>query len=50
MGESAQAQLVAEGKLNPEIARTADWADSAAVLLDVMERRVRGTAVLTISH
>ena len=41
-------RLVADGRLHPEIGRTADWADTAAVLADVYDRRVRGNAVLTV--
>jgi len=42
--------LVAAGKLHPEVGRTADWADTASILADVVERRVRGNAVLTITR
>jgi NADPH:quinone reductase-like Zn-dependent oxidoreductase len=41
-------RLVADGRLHPEIGRTADWADTAAVLVDLRERRIRGNAVLRI--
>ncbi|MCD0447284.1 zinc-binding dehydrogenase [Glycomyces sp. A-F 0318] len=40
--------LVATGRLHPEIGRTADWSDTAAVLVDLRERRIRGNAVLTV--
>ncbi|ROO88405.1 NADPH:quinone reductase-like Zn-dependent oxidoreductase [Actinocorallia herbida] len=40
-------RLVAEGRLHPEIGRTDDWSDSARVLVDLRERRIRGKAVLT---
>ncbi|MFE6101836.1 zinc-binding dehydrogenase [Streptomyces laurentii] len=39
-------RLVAQGRLHPEIGRTADWAETAAVLVDLRERRIRGKAVL----
>ncbi|MDI2125819.1 zinc-binding dehydrogenase [Yinghuangia seranimata] len=42
-------RLVAEGRLHPEIGRVADWADTAAVLTDLRDRRVRGKAVLTVA-
>jgi NADPH2:quinone reductase len=42
--------LVATGKLHPEVGRTGDWADTASILTDVVERRVRGNAVLTITR
>ena len=41
-------RLVASGQLHPEIGRVADWADTAATLTDLRERRIRGNAVLTI--
>jgi NADPH:quinone reductase-like Zn-dependent oxidoreductase len=41
-------RLVAGGRLHPEIGRTADWADTATILTDLRERRVRGNAVLTL--
>ncbi|MFE3450952.1 zinc-binding dehydrogenase [Nonomuraea sp. NPDC059194] len=40
--------LVGSGRLHPEIGRVADWADTATVLVDLRERRVRGKAVLTV--
>ncbi|MBO2460062.1 zinc-binding dehydrogenase [Actinomadura violacea] len=43
-------RLVAEGRLHPEIGRAAGWAQTAAVLTDLRERRVRGNAVLTIDR
>lgn len=41
-------RLVATGRLHPEIGRVADWADTAATITDLYERRIRGKAVLTI--
>ncbi|NUU23633.1 MAG: zinc-binding dehydrogenase [Streptomycetaceae bacterium] len=41
-------RLVAEGRLHPEIGRLADWADTATVLTDLRDRKVRGHAVLTV--
>jgi NADPH2:quinone reductase len=37
------------GRLHPEIGRVADWADTAAALNDLGQRRIRGNAVLTVS-
>jgi NADPH:quinone reductase len=42
-------RLVASGRLHPEIGRVADWAETATVLADLRERRIRGNAVLTLS-
>ena len=42
-------RLVSTGRLHPEIGRIADWADTAATLADLRQRRIRGNAVLTIS-
>ncbi|MET9215072.1 MULTISPECIES: zinc-binding dehydrogenase [unclassified Nocardia] len=42
-------RLVAEGRLHPEIGVVADWSETARVLVDLRERRVRGKAVLTTS-
>jgi NADPH:quinone reductase-like Zn-dependent oxidoreductase len=42
-------RLVAAGRLHPEIGRVADWHETAAVLADLRERRIRGNAVLTTS-
>jgi len=42
-------RLVAVGRQHPEIGRIADWADTAATLADLCERRIRGNAVLTVS-
>jgi NADPH:quinone reductase len=41
-------RLLASGRLHPEIDRTADWADTATVLTDLRNRRIRGKAVLTV--
>jgi hypothetical protein len=41
--------LVTTGRLHPEIGRLADWADTATVLTDLRDRRIRGNAVLTVS-
>jgi NADPH:quinone reductase-like Zn-dependent oxidoreductase len=40
--------LVAAGRLHPEIGERAVWTDSPRVLADVRARRVRGKAVLTV--
>ncbi|MEU5026856.1 zinc-binding dehydrogenase [Streptomyces milbemycinicus] len=40
-------RLVHNGRLHPEIGRTADWAKTAETLVDLRERRIRGKAVLT---
>ncbi|MGO4757350.1 zinc-binding dehydrogenase, partial [Streptomyces sp. 2MCAF27] len=40
-------RLVRDGRLHPEIDRTADWAKTADTLVDLRERRIRGKAVLT---
>jgi NADPH:quinone reductase-like Zn-dependent oxidoreductase len=42
-------RLVEHGRLHPEIGRVADWANAAATLTDLRERRIRGNAVLTLS-
>jgi NADPH:quinone reductase-like Zn-dependent oxidoreductase len=42
-------RLVATGRLHPEIGRLADWEHTAATLIDLYQRRIRGNAVLTIS-
>lgn len=41
-------RLTAAGRLHPEIGRVAGWAETAAVLTDLRERRIRGNAVLTL--
>jgi NADPH:quinone reductase-like Zn-dependent oxidoreductase len=40
--------LVAAGRLHPEIGETANWTDTPRVLAAVRDRRVRGNAVLTL--
>lgn len=40
--------LVAAGRLHPEIGETADWTDTPRVLAAVRDRQVRGNAVLTL--
>ncbi|MEV1007522.1 zinc-binding dehydrogenase [Streptomyces sp. NPDC049881] len=45
---AALVRLVDNGRLHPEIGRVADWAETAATLVDLGERRIRGKAVLTI--
>lgn len=42
-------RLVDGGRLHPEIGTLRHWADTAAVIADLRERRLRGNAVLTIS-
>ncbi|WP_097257318.1 zinc-binding dehydrogenase [Streptomyces sp. Ag109_G2-15] len=42
-------RLTAEGRLHPEIGRVTDWADTAATLTELRDRRIRGKAVLTLS-
>jgi NADPH:quinone reductase len=42
-------RLVETGRLHPEIGRVSDWDDTATVLADLRERRIRGNAVLTLS-
>jgi NADPH:quinone reductase len=42
--------LVAAGRLHPEIGERAAWTDTPRVLAAVRDRRVRGNAVLTIPH
>ncbi|WP_338742656.1 zinc-binding dehydrogenase [Actinomadura luteofluorescens] len=43
-------RLTAAGRLHPELGRVADWSETAAVLTDLRERRVRGNAVLTLEQ
>ncbi|MEV0503987.1 zinc-binding dehydrogenase [Streptomyces spectabilis] len=45
---AALVRLVEQGRLHPEIGRTADWAHTASTLVDLRERRIRGKAVLLI--
>ncbi|WP_042387879.1 zinc-binding dehydrogenase [Streptacidiphilus melanogenes] len=42
-------RLVAQDRLHPEIGLVRDWSETAGVLTDLRERRVRGNAVLTLS-
>ncbi|NYE14751.1 zinc-binding dehydrogenase [Actinomadura citrea] len=43
-------RLTATGRLHPELGRVADWSETAAVLTELRERRVRGNAVLTLEQ
>ncbi|MEW2526465.1 zinc-binding dehydrogenase [Streptomyces sp. NPDC047071] len=47
---AALVRLVDQGRLHPEIGRTADWAHTADTLVDLRERRIRGKAVLLIGE
>ncbi|MDO3650629.1 zinc-binding dehydrogenase [Nocardia mangyaensis] len=40
-------RLTETGRLHPELGRVADWSETAEVLVDLRERRIRGKAVLT---
>ncbi|MFD9337841.1 zinc-binding dehydrogenase [Streptomyces sp. NPDC060028] len=40
-------RLVGLGRLHPEIGRVGDWGQTARILVDLRERRIRGKAVLT---
>ncbi|MFD9355712.1 zinc-binding dehydrogenase [Streptomyces sp. NPDC060031] len=40
-------RLVGRGRLHPEIGRVGDWGQTAQILVDLRERRIRGKAVLT---
>ncbi|MER7751475.1 zinc-binding dehydrogenase [Kitasatospora sp. NPDC097643] len=42
-------RLAAGGRLTPELGRVAPWTETATVLTDLRERRIRGKAVLTVS-
>ncbi|WP_035799017.1 zinc-binding dehydrogenase [Kitasatospora mediocidica] len=42
-------RLVTAGRLTPEIGRVAPWTQTAAVLADLRDRRIRGKAVLTLT-
>ncbi|WP_042427624.1 zinc-binding dehydrogenase [Streptacidiphilus anmyonensis] len=42
-------RLVAQDRLHPEIGLVRDWSETADILTDLRERRVRGNAVLTLS-
>lgn len=41
-------RLVETGRLHPEIGATAEWSQTALLLADLRERRIRGNAVLQI--
>ena len=41
-------RLIATGRLHPEIGRLTGWADTAATITDLYQRRIRGNAVLTV--
>ena len=43
-------RLVASDRLHPEIGVVADWTQTASILEDLRERRIRGNAVLRIDH
>ncbi|THJ75355.1 zinc-binding dehydrogenase [Candidatus Frankia alpina] len=43
-------RLVATGRLHPEIGLVTDWADTADVLVQLRDRRIRGNAVLTLEE
>jgi NADPH:quinone reductase-like Zn-dependent oxidoreductase len=43
-------ELVATGRLHPEIGELADWTETPRVLASVRDRRVRGNAVLTLGR
>lgn len=46
---AALVRLVATGRLHPELGRVTDWADTAATLVALRDRHIRGNAVLTVS-
>jgi NADPH2:quinone reductase len=43
-------RLVASDRLHPEIGVVADWRQTASMLEDLRERRIRGNAVLRIDR
>jgi NADPH:quinone reductase-like Zn-dependent oxidoreductase len=43
-------RLVASERLHPEIGIVADWTQTASVLRELRERRIRGNAVLRVNH
>ncbi|MFI6642612.1 zinc-binding dehydrogenase [Streptomyces sp. NPDC050504] len=45
---TALVSLVEQGRLHPEIGRTAPWEETADTLIDLRERRIRGKAVLLV--
>ncbi|MET9492870.1 zinc-binding dehydrogenase [Nocardia sp. NPDC006630] len=42
-------RLAAAGIIHPEVGRIADWTETATVLTDLVHRRIRGNAVLTLA-
>ncbi|MFG2846709.1 zinc-binding dehydrogenase [Kitasatospora sp. NPDC048296] len=42
-------RLAEQGRLTPELGRIAPWEQTATVLTDLRERRIRGKAVLTVA-
>ncbi len=42
-------RLVVDGRLHPEIGTLRPWTDTAAVVTEIRERRLRGNAVLSFS-
>jgi NADPH:quinone reductase-like Zn-dependent oxidoreductase len=42
--------LVASGRLHPEIGRLADWSETPETVTDLLDRKIRGNAVLTIGQ
>jgi NADPH:quinone reductase-like Zn-dependent oxidoreductase len=42
-------RLVSTGRLHPEISVVADWAETKAVIGDLLARRIRGNAVLEVT-
>jgi NADPH:quinone reductase-like Zn-dependent oxidoreductase len=47
---AALVRLVASGRLHPEIDRVRPWLETADVLQALLDRQVRGNAVLEIDH
>lgn len=43
-------RLVANDRLHPKLGVVADWTQTASVLEDLRERRIRGNAVLRVVH
>lgn len=42
-------RLAATGIIHPELGRTTDWSETTTVLTDLVHRRIRGNAVLTVN-
>jgi NADPH:quinone reductase len=42
------AEAVADGRLDPQVSMTTSWRDAGSAIRELLERRVRGKAVLTI--